>query len=107
MTKLNKEILKGLIFVGLVASAVPASAVSYHGEYYANRFNNIGTTTAVLPPNSNHFCFLSKVNFEEVDGGNEEAECRVRRSGTVWLLEATLGKNQNADAQCRAICYNN
>lgn len=97
----------GLILSSLALSALPAGAVSLDSFWFATRSNTVGTTFAVLPPHANHFCFLSKVEIEETDTGGEFARCEVRQSGTVWLLEAVLGRSSDADARCEAICYNN
>jgi len=102
-----RKLSTALIFISLIASAIPANAVSYHSEHHRQRFNSKGTSYKILPTHSNHFCYLSYVSVEETDTGGEEAICRVRRSGSVWVLEATLDKSSDADAECRAICYNN
>ncbi|MGH8581896.1 MAG: hypothetical protein ACREWG_03730 [Gammaproteobacteria bacterium] len=44
---------------------------------------------------------------ENTDTDDESAQCRVRRGATFWLLEATLGEDDDADVVCSAICYNN
>ncbi len=101
------------IYVKLVAiSAVVlmssfANAVSFDSWHTAERFNTAGITTKILPPNSNHFCYLSRVEVEETDTGNEEASCNVVRQGTVWILEARLGRSSDADVKCAAYCFNN
>ena len=84
-----------------------AHAVSYDGYWQLFRYNTAGTSFAVLRPHANHFCYLGRVSVEETDTGGEETHCRVRRSGTVWLLEAILDKSSDADVKCGAYCYNN
>lgn len=91
----------------LVAASLSAHAVSFDSAYTLTRNNTAGDYTAVLPPHSNHFCYLSKVEVEETDSGNEHARCEVFRSGTVWLFVAELGASSDADVSCEAICYNN
>lgn len=89
----------------LSLSVMPAWAVRYDSIHYKNRYNSAGSSYKVLPTNSDHFCYLSTVTIEETDTGGEEATCRLRRSGAVWLLEAILGKSSDADVECTAICY--
>ncbi len=100
-----KLMLLALILTGSMVG--PASAVSPDGEWFLQRFNTAGTFFAVLRPHANHFCYLGQVSIEETDSGGEEATCKLRKSGTVWLLEATLDKSSDADVKCRAFCYNN
>lgn len=100
-------ITQALVLVSAVALAPDAQAVSYHSEWHAQRTNTVGTTTIVLPPNASRFCYLSRVSVVDTDTSGERAQCRVRRSGTVWLLEAYLGTSSDADVYCSAICYNN
>ena len=103
-----KNVLSKLALISLLSliTCGSAMAVSYDSSWSAYRKNGAGTTTIVLPPHAGHFCYLSKVTFEETDTSGEWASCRVRRSGTVWLLEARLGKTSDADAYCSAYCYN-
>ena len=103
--KLN--IIKGLLLAGMVTSALPAAAVSYHSTYYVSRYNIVGTSWRVLPPNANHFCYLSRVGVRETDTPGELAMCQVIRSGAAWILRADLGATADADVLCGAICYNN
>lgn len=103
---MKRKIFTALLFSSLALSALPAGAVSYDSQHYVFRFNNKGTTFRVLPPHANHFCYLSGVGVANTDIEEEEAMCRVRRSGSVWLLEATLGQNNDANVRCWAICYN-
>lgn len=107
---MNRKIywVKALLLASLSLGALPAGAtgaVFLASDHSAQRLNNIGTTTAVMQPHANHFCYLSKVAVVETDTGPERAECRVRRSGVVWLLEATLGATSDADVFCSAVCY--
>ena len=93
--------------VFMTAAATPALAVSYHSYWELYRLNTGGTTYAVLPTNSDHFCTLSKVGVRETDTAGELAQCRIYRSGAVWILEAYLGTSSDADVYCAAYCYNN
>ncbi len=72
---------------------------------HLDRHNVAGTSFAVMPPHRNHFCYLSRVGVRETDTGTELSMCRVRRTGTVWLLEAILGRNSDQDVFCSAHCY--
>ena len=72
---------------------------------HLDRHNSAGTSFAVMPPHRNHFCYLSRVGVRETDTGTELSMCRVRRTGTVWLLEAILGRNSDQDVFCSAHCY--
>ncbi|TVZ41005.1 hypothetical protein P886_0342 [Alteromonadaceae bacterium 2753L.S.0a.02] len=95
--------------ITIIALAISASTfsqtMSYQESYSASRFNTAGTSYSVMRPHANHFCYLSSISFEETDGGGEEATCRIRRSGTVWVLEAKLDQSNDADAECNAVCY--
>lgn len=103
--------LKKLLALPLISlvglTSLEASAASYDSVYYLNRYNTGGTSTAILPPHANHFCFLTRVGVRETDTGGELARCNVQRSGTVWIMQATLGTSSDADIQCAATCYNN
>lgn len=101
------DLAKVVLLASSVLVTLPAGAVSLDSEWTLNRFNTAGTSFAVLPPHANHFCYLSKVGVVETDTGSESAQCRVRRSGSVWLFEATLGTSSDADILCSATCYNN
>jgi hypothetical protein len=101
-------LVKALLLASLGLTALPAGAtgaVFFAGQFNAQRLNTFGTTTVVLPPNANHFCYLSRVGVVETDTGGERTECRVRPSATVWLLEAFVGASSDADVFCSAICY--
>jgi hypothetical protein len=102
-----KKLLTLSLIPVVTAISIQANAASYDSVYYLNRYNTVGTSTAILPPHSNHFCFLTRVGVRETDTGSELARCTVRRSGTVWIMEAYLGTSSDADIQCGATCYNN
>ena len=104
---IKRNIFGALLLASLALSALPAGAVSYDGWWYAYRYNSGGTSYAVMRPHASHFCYLSNVKVVETDTGGESAECRVRRSGTVWLLEAIMGTSSDADVYCGAVCYRN
>lgn len=99
------SVLFALALFGSLSGA--ANAVSYDGYWQLNRYNQAGTSFAIMRPHANHFCYLGRVSVEETDTGGEETHCRVRRSGTVWVLEAILDKSSDADVKCGAYCYNN
>ena len=105
---MKSKICTVLLFSGVMLSAVPAGAVSLHSEWFATRNDTAGTTTTVTSASSAaQFCFLTRVGVVETDTGSELAQCQVRRSGLVWILEATLGTSSDADVRCSAICYSN
>jgi hypothetical protein len=60
-----------------------------------------------MTPSNTTFCFLSSVTFEEADTAGERAQCQVVRGDVAWVLEAALRENNDAEAYCCAICYNN
>ena len=105
--KRNRKIYSLLLLSGLVFMPPTGGAVSFDSSYSVSRYYYYGTSYRVLPTHANHFCYLSRVGIEETDTGGEVAQCQVRRSGTVWLLEASLLSNGDHSARCSAYCYNN
>jgi hypothetical protein len=91
-----------LLLSSLALTALPAEA--RHTVFDAERRDNAGTTTRVCEPHATHFCYLSSVGMQDTDTGGERATCRVRQSGTVWILEAILRQNDDADVFCSASC---
>jgi hypothetical protein len=105
---MKRKIFTVLLFAGLTCGALSAEAGSFHSEWFASRLDTAGTTTKVTTASATQqFCYLSGVSVEETGTAGASAGCRVRRSGVVWVLEATLGRSSGADARCRAICINN
>lgn len=103
----TRNISAVLLFSSLVLTALPVGAISFHSTLSANRLSGIGTTTTIGPPHATQSCALSRVTLIETDTPSENATCQVRRSGTVWILEATLTQNEDAEALCAAVCFNN
>lgn len=105
--KLNRTFAATLLVTLLGGFALQASANTPRLDHirHLDRHNSAGTSFAVMPPHSNHFCYISRVGVRETDTGTEMSMCRVRRSGTVWLLEAILGRNSDQDVFCSAHCY--
>lgn len=104
-TKTN--IVLPVIFSGLLAlSAFPAHAVTFNSSWFANK-TGVGTIGTNMTPSATTFCFLSRVNVEEVRLNNNFAECVVTRGPAVWRLNAIVGAGAPAEARCRAYCYNN
>ncbi|MBS1211626.1 MAG: hypothetical protein H6R26_242 [Proteobacteria bacterium] len=99
--------LAALFSLFLTLSAVPAEAVSFNSTFSASRSNNIGSTFVNMTNRNTTFCYLSRVGFANTDTDGEFATCRVTRGTVVWTLEALLDENNDADARCSAICYNN
>lgn len=104
---MKSHLAKALVLAVLGLSANLASAVSFDSSWFAVRNNTAGTGFIVLPSSSNHFCFMTGMLVEETDTGSESSQCRLRTSNGVWLLEAILGANGDADVRCEAQCYNN
>jgi hypothetical protein len=96
-----------LLLSGLTLTALPAGAVSFDTQIFADRFNTAGTTTTIGPSHATHFCYLSGIGVEETDTAGEIAICDLSRRGSVWVLEAILGRSSDADARCAATCYTN
>jgi hypothetical protein len=101
--RLVAAVLLTLATVGLGA-AVQAQTVG--PTQAVSRFNSGGTSFLTIAPVAGRACYLTRVDHEDTDSGNESAGCRVRRSNgnIAWLLEATLGQNDDADIRCEAIC---
>ena len=95
-------LLTSIVSVTVIA---PAGAVTFAGQFVENKFNNVGTDTRVLLPTNTHFCSLSRVGVRETDTGSEQSRCTVRPSGSVWILEATLGASSDQDVYCMASCF--
>lgn len=99
---------KSLILASLGLASFQAAAtgaVFFASETSVQRLNTAGTSFAVLQPHTTNFCYLSRVGVVETDTGGERAQCSVRRSGTVWLLEGFVGASSDADVFCSAVCY--
>ena len=105
--KLKATLTKVIALLILSIGPISANAVSFDSSWFATRSNGGGTTTVIMPPHAVHFCYLSRVGVNDTDSSNEWATCRVRRSGTVWILEAILSSSDDADVFCEATCYNN
>ncbi|MGH8615677.1 MAG: hypothetical protein ACREYF_27590 [Gammaproteobacteria bacterium] len=95
-----------LLLSSLALSAGPAGAVSPNSIWFATQFNG-GKATIPMVTSAGHFCYLRSVGFENTDTNGETATCRVTRGAVVWVLEAVLNENNDADAFCSAYCYNN
>lgn len=50
---------------------------------------------------------MTGMTVEETDTGTELAQCRLRPTSGVWVLEAILGMNADADVRCEVHCYTN
>lgn len=102
-----------LIFASLAASALPAGADDLFpaGTFDVERAVP-GESFRIGPRYDNHFCYLSKVQFEETDLRNEYAQCWVRRgpAGNFWILSARVNPTpfqpgNDAKASCSFTCY--
>lgn len=97
-----------LLSSSLLATALPAGAISFAGTWSVYRNNTAGVTYTNLPVSATSYhCFLTRVGIEETDTGGENAMCNLIRGSLVWTLEARLGKSSDADAYCSAMCYTN
>jgi hypothetical protein len=101
-----RRILSVLFSLFLTLSALPAGAVSFNSTWHAARENS-GTDVQNMTSSNTTFCYLSRVGVGNTDIENETATCRVTRGTHLWVLEAILGQNNDADVDCSAICYNN
>ena len=80
------------------------SGITRTAEESVDRIDAGGSSNITLANFANHYCFLTKVSFREIDSGGETAQCEVKKSGNFWILEATLGRNDDAWAKCSARC---
>jgi hypothetical protein len=92
-----------LLLSSLALTALPAEA-RHSGPFDLDRSNTGGTSTRVLRSHDTHFCYLSRVGVNNTDNGGESATCTVRQSESVWILEAILGRSDDADVFCSATC---
>jgi hypothetical protein len=107
--QMKSNVSAALLLSGLMLTAVPAEAVSFHSEWSASRNNTPGTSTRLTNATAaGQFCFVTTIYVEDTDSIEEGARCRVRRFNKFWRLEATLGPNaDDADVNCTISCYNN
>ena len=103
----KRRIFSSLFSLFLLLGSVPAWAVSPNSSFSTTRFNTAGSSFVNMSSSATTFCYLSRVGFRDIDSSSEEAMCRVTRGPVVWVLEAVLSQNNDADARCSAICYNN
>ena len=92
----------------IAANAVGASEMNYSIKSYSVS-NNGGSKYVekrMVANNGKNFCMLIKVKMENVDSGDETAECDIDYGGkSRWLLQAILGEpNNDANVSCQAIC---
>jgi hypothetical protein len=100
MKKTN--LFTGFIASALLLTALPASAVSYNGHYYASHHIWPGSSFKLMQPDADNFCFLTRVQLMEIGG----AECSVTSTEGIWVLQASSLKFGNV-ARCNARCYTN
>jgi hypothetical protein len=75
-------------------------ASSYNGNDTSDTWNYTGS--------GEYFCFLSFVQLRDVDGGSEDAYCRIApltAGSSYWRLRAHSEFGDDSDAICRARCY--
>ena len=78
--------------------------LSVSGTYDASRNNVSGTSTTTMVSTTDSFCFLTSVQFEDVDSTSESVRCRVTTSGSNWVLQAYNQASGDSDAWCQARC---
>jgi hypothetical protein len=61
------------------------------------------SNTIQMWPIEKSFCFLTKVDLEDIDERNEHARCRIQTNSTHWELEAK--GDSDANAFCDARCF--
>lgn len=107
--QMKGKVSAALLLSGLMLTAVPAEAVSFHSQWTASRNNTPGTSTTFTSASAaNQFCFLTTIYVEDTDSVGEGARCRIRTVNGFWRLEATLGSSaDDADVNCTSFCYNN
>ena len=71
------------------------------GDYGAESHDD-GWEHTTMVPASNSICFLTRVEFEDIDTGGETSECRIDQSGGYWRLGAWA--EDDSDAWCWARC---
>lgn len=78
--------------------------LAFSGETHVQRNNIAGTTSTTLGSTTDRVCFLTSVQFADIDGSAENVACRVVASGGSWELQAILSISGDSDAWCRARC---
>lgn len=68
------------------------------------RGNTAGSNGNDLGPANRRLCFLSRVEFEDIDGNLERAQCSVAVVDGRWVVRARLSLNSDARASCSASC---
>lgn len=66
-----------------------------------------GTSFVLMTPTSHSVCFLHQVRMEELDNGDEYAECDIDPHQGNWRLEAILGPGApggGSEVHCQARC---
>ena len=107
--QMKSKVSAALLLSGLMLTAGPAEAVSFHSQWTASRNNTPGTSTTFTNASATgQFCFLTTIYVEDTDSVEEGARCRLRTLNGFWRLEATLGPNaDDTDVNCTSFCYNN
>ena len=63
-----------------------------------------GTMSRDLAEEDNHFCFLTKVKFSEIERDNEDVRCQVSLENGRWELKIDVSTNRNGDGSASAEC---
>jgi hypothetical protein len=71
---------------------------------YVADSNGEGSVSIQMVEFSQSICFLVETQFEDIDGGEEKAQCRIYKSGDYWRLEADSTDGDDNRAYCKARC---
>lgn len=104
---LKSILISGVLATMSLGSANQALAVTFDTQATVEKHNAGGVAYANLSYTSSAFCFLTQVQVEDTDAHAESARCRLVKGATVWVLEAYLGRSDDADVICSAVCYRN
>jgi hypothetical protein len=58
----------------------------------------------IMTPTSNSICFLTRVEFEDIDSENEDSICDIGQSGSNWRLGAYSETGDDNSTHCSARC---
>lgn len=91
-------------FIEVILKRMPRYELATSAVMKAERHNAGGTDSKILAPVSGNACFLLGAQFEDLDTQGETAECLVVAESNNWVLKASLSRDDDHDASCRAAC---
>lgn len=107
----NGALNSGTLDTGaLTASSVSASgAISGNFQLSVSNATNAsrdasGEDIKNLGSTSRRFCYLTKAAYKDIEGGSEQAECRIDTANGQWRLRAIVISSSDANAICSARC---